>query len=70
MTENGPLLDQLKIMIEKADRSLAAAKRLIDEGDYDFEITVGKDEAVEDLDYAQTIVQSVASYLISKGFVG
>jgi uncharacterized protein (UPF0332 family) len=136
MTGNGPLEDQLKIMIQKAHRSLAAATRLIQEGDYDFassrayyaafysmeaillsknlvfskhgavigafnehfvkagffpkefskfisrpfrqrqigdyefEISVAKGEAMEDVAHAQTIVQSVASYLITKGFVG
>ncbi|PKL18211.1 MAG: hypothetical protein CVV49_07085 [Spirochaetae bacterium HGW-Spirochaetae-5] len=35
MAENG-LIEQIKLMIEKAERSLDAAKNLIDDGDYDF----------------------------------
>lgn len=135
MTDDDLLQDQLKAMVQKANRSTAAAKRLIDEGDYDFassrsyyaafyametillskglvfskhsavigafnehfvktgvfpkefsklisrlfrqrqigdyefDLSVEKNEAIEDLDHAITIVRSVESYLTRKGFV-
>ncbi len=36
MTKDKLLKDQLQTMVQKANRSIAAAKRLIDQGDYDF----------------------------------
>ena len=135
MTKDKLLKDQLETMIQKASRSIAAAKRLIDAGDYDFassrayyaafyaieailltkdlvfskhsavigafsqhfvktavfpkeftrlisrlfrqrqlgdyefELSIGKDEAVEDLNYADRIVQAIESYLIREGFI-
>ena len=38
-------------------------------GDYEFELSIRKDEAVEDLNYADRIVQAIESYLIRKGFI-
>ena len=36
MTKDKLLKNQLQTMVQKASRSIAAAKRLIDQGDYDF----------------------------------
>ena len=135
MTKDKLLKDQLQTMVQKANRSIAAAKRLIDQGDYDFassrayyatfygieailltenlvfskhsavigafsqhfvktaifpkeftklisrlfrqrqlgdyefELSIGKDEALEDLGYAERIVQAIESYLIREGFI-
>jgi uncharacterized protein (UPF0332 family) len=38
-------------------------------GDYEFELSIGKDEAVKDLRYAERMVQAIESYLIGEGFI-
>jgi len=37
-------------------------------GDYEFELSIRKDEAAEDLNYADRI-QAIEAYLIRKGFI-
>lgn len=135
MTKDELLRNQLQTMVQKAGRSIAAAKRLIEEGDYDFassrayyaafyameailltknlvfskhsavigafsqyfvrtaifpkefsklisrlfrqrqlgdyefELSIGKDEALEDVNSAEKVVQTIASHLVSEGFI-
>ncbi|MGA1839591.1 MAG: HEPN domain-containing protein [bacterium] len=135
MNNDKLLRDQLKTMIEKANRSVASAKRQIDEGDYDFassrayyaafyameailltrqlvfskhsavisafnqyfiktsifskefsklltrlfrerqigdyefDLSIGKEEAKEDLKIAEKITSAITSYLIREGFI-
>jgi uncharacterized protein (UPF0332 family) len=38
-------------------------------GDYEFELSIGKDEALENLNYAERIIKNIASFLIEKGFL-
>jgi hypothetical protein len=46
----------LQLMLQKAARSLAAARRLVKSGDYDIEM-------------AETVVEAIAAYLTREGFI-
>ncbi|PKP60278.1 MAG: HEPN domain-containing protein [Candidatus Altiarchaeales archaeon HGW-Altiarchaeales-2] len=38
-------------------------------GDYEFDLSIGEDEAKEDLEHAERIVKNITSYLTREGFI-
>ena len=38
-------------------------------GDYEFDLSIGEDEAKEDIQSAERIVDAIANYLIEQGFI-
>jgi len=57
------------IFLKEFTRLISRLFRQRQLGDYEFELSIGKDEAVEDLNYADRIVQAIESYLIREGFI-
>lgn len=68
MTVDMELLAQIRAMINKARRSLRAARRHLDDHDFDFDVSVDKTDAGQDVAEAVARVDAVEGCLRTSGF--
>jgi uncharacterized protein (UPF0332 family) len=61
------LADELRAMLDKAERYVASAEVLHAQGDYDFVLTVSEDDVIDLSSKAQQFITATSDFLKTQG---